>query len=174
MTLVINLVGSPGTGKSTVAADLFAKLKWNNINCELVTEYVKGQVFEGRNSIFHDQIYIFAKQLHAIKRVIDKVDVIVTDSPIILSLYYGKNLSDSFKKLVLEEHHSVNSLNILLKRTKPYHKVGRNQTEEESNSIAVELKEILERNAIDYIEMDANKETAEIICNMVKGRMLIT
>ena len=40
-TLVINLIGGPCSGKSTIAAELFARLKKMGIHCELVSEYIK-------------------------------------------------------------------------------------------------------------------------------------
>jgi adenylate kinase family enzyme len=40
-TLFVNLFGSPGTGKSTMAASIFAELKWRGVDCEIVTEYAK-------------------------------------------------------------------------------------------------------------------------------------
>ena len=40
-TLVINLIGGPCSGKSTIAAELFARLKKMGVHCELVSEYIK-------------------------------------------------------------------------------------------------------------------------------------
>ena len=40
-TIVINLIGAPGTGKSTVASELFSKMKWSGYDVELVSEYAK-------------------------------------------------------------------------------------------------------------------------------------
>ena len=40
-TIVINLIGSPGTGKSTLASELFSKMKWKGHDVELVSEYAK-------------------------------------------------------------------------------------------------------------------------------------
>ena len=40
-TIVINLIGSPGTGKSTLASELFSKMKWQGYDVELVSEYAK-------------------------------------------------------------------------------------------------------------------------------------
>ena len=40
-TLVVNLLGAPGSGKSTIAASIFSKLKFQNLNVELVSEYAK-------------------------------------------------------------------------------------------------------------------------------------
>ena len=33
-TIVINLIGAPGTGKSTVASELFSKMKWSGYDVE--------------------------------------------------------------------------------------------------------------------------------------------
>ena len=41
MTKVINLIGAPGVGKSTLMAMIFVKLKQRNIKCEMVQEWVK-------------------------------------------------------------------------------------------------------------------------------------
>ena len=38
---IINLIGEPSAGKSTIAAELFAKMKKAGYNVELVTEYAK-------------------------------------------------------------------------------------------------------------------------------------
>ena len=43
-TLVINLIGGPCSGKSTIAAELFARLKKMGIKTELVSEYIKDEV----------------------------------------------------------------------------------------------------------------------------------
>ena len=43
-TIVINLIGGPCSGKSTVAAELFARLKKMGIKTELVSEYIKDRI----------------------------------------------------------------------------------------------------------------------------------
>lgn len=45
-TLLVTLSGAPGAGKSTGAAYIFAMLKMQGINAELVTEYAKDKVWE--------------------------------------------------------------------------------------------------------------------------------
>jgi hypothetical protein len=60
-SVVVNLYGGPGTGKSRTAALLFATMKQRGVNCELATEYAKDVVWEGRESLLSDQIYLFAK-----------------------------------------------------------------------------------------------------------------
>ena len=89
--ILINLFGAPGAGKSSGAAYIFSKLKMNGINTELVTEFAKDKVWENNNEVFKNQAYIFGKQYFKISRVADKVDVIVTDSPLLLSAFYNNN-----------------------------------------------------------------------------------
>ena len=66
---VINLFGGPGVGKSTTASGLFYEMKKARLEVELVTEYAKDAVWEGRTSLLDDQIYIFAKQQRRISRL---------------------------------------------------------------------------------------------------------
>ena len=54
-TLVVNLFGVPGAGKSTGAAYIFAMLKMYGINAELITEYAKDKVWEENTQAFKNQ-----------------------------------------------------------------------------------------------------------------------
>ena len=132
---LINLFGGPGTGKSTIAAQIFSKLKWNEINSELVTEYAKDVVWDEAYKKLENQIYIFGKQLHKLWSVKDKVDVVITDGPVVLSLIYGKKMDPHFNQLVLNEFNKFDSINIFLTRHKPYNPIGRTQTEYEARNI---------------------------------------
>lgn len=140
--IVVNLFAGPGAGKSTIAAGLFSELKWNGINSELVTEFAKDLTWESRDEALKDQIYVFGKQLHRIKRLSGKVDVVITDSPVLLSLVYGEN-NDKFHELVIQEFDKFCNLNVFVNRTKPYRQVGRKETEAEARFIDSALINIL-------------------------------
>lgn len=153
-TLVVNFFGGPGAGKSTIAAALFAELKSRGVLAELATEYAKDKVWEESFAVLDDQLYVLGKQAHKIRRLNGKVSVIVTDSPLLLSLYYGRSESEAFKTLVLEEHNRVPSLNVLVLRRKTYDARGRMQNEKEAMVIDTELRYLLDDNRIDYIFSD--------------------
>ena len=149
--IVVNLFGGPSTGKSTTAAGVFSLLKLHNINTELVTEFAKDLVWEERFRTFKNQHYLFSKQQHRLWRIRDKVDVIITDSPILLSVVYKQELSsDIFKQFVLEEFNSYNNMNFFLNRSKQYNKVGRNQNEQEAKRLDKEIIKVLDKHNINY------------------------
>jgi len=168
MTLLINLYGGPGTGKSTCCAGLFFKFKTLDYNCEMAREYAKGKVWENSLDVLKDQPYVFGKQLHKFKILCDKVDVIITDSPLLLSLYYGDKETESFKNFVLGEHNKFNSINIFLNRVKKFNPSGRLQSEEESKNIDVKVKEILDKNNIKYYIFDGTREAVNEIFYFLK------
>lgn len=131
---VINLFGGPGSGKSTTAAGLFYEMEKSQLNVELVTEYAKDMVWEGRHNVLEDQIYIFAKQQRRISRLKGHgIDWVITDSPIALGLVYLKegSLSNNFHNLVMEVFNSFDNYNFLLQRNFTYNPIGRNQKDAE-------------------------------------------
>lgn len=172
--LVVNLYGAPGAGKSTGAAYIFSQLKMAGVNAELVTEFAKDKVWEESKAVFNNQLYIFGKQYFRISRVEDKVDVVITDSPILLSCFYGKNdprLGEEFIALCKKIAKSYDSLNILIKRTKPYNPIGRFQTEKESDAIASDIENLLKRCDVDYLTYEGTQEGYDEIVNEVLRRI---
>ena len=173
-TLVVNLIAAPSSGKSTLMADIFAKLKWLNIDCEMVSEFAKELVWEDRKETFKDELYIFAKQNHRLFRVNGKVDVIITDRPLILTMLYNNKYGKKSKELdelVYSEFREYNNLNYFISRKKPYNPNGRNQTETESDEIAKELANILYDYSIDFIAVDGVHETADLIVEQIKSEL---
>lgn len=148
-TLVINLFGAPGAGKSTGASYLFFKLKQSGINCEYITEFAKDKVWEENESVFKDQNYMFGKQSFKLSRVNGKVDVIITDSPLPLCGYYSQDeCKEERIRLVIKTFNTYRNLNYYINRVKDYNPIGRLQNEKESDLIGQDLKIFLNQNGI--------------------------
>ena len=162
-TLVVNLFAGPGTGKSTTMAHIFAELKWKGIDCEMVTEYAKDKVWEGSEHILDNQYYVSGKQYHKLKRLMGKVDVIITDSPILFGLIYGDQEPEEFHGLLVKYHNTFNNFNLFLKRTKAYNPNGRVQKNiEEAIVKDKEVKRMLSNRGISYIEREASRDKIDI------------
>jgi len=150
--LVINLFAGPGTGKSTAAAQIFAELKWQGYSCELVMEFAKEKVWEESFRVLDDQLYIFGKQAHKMHRLVGKVDIIITDSPLLFSVVYDKTKNENFKNLVLDVHSEFENLNVFLQRQKKYINSGRMQKEAEAIELDTVIKETLTTNGVSKID----------------------
>jgi hypothetical protein len=143
MAIVVNLFAGPGVGKSTTAARIFAELKMHGVNCEMALEFAKDKVWEESFKTIDDQIYIFGKQFHKIWRLKDKVDVIICDSPLPISIVYDKENSEAFHTLIMEQFNKFDNYNVLLTRSCEYQKEGRIQTEEEAKGVDEMVKKVL-------------------------------
>ena len=152
---IINLFAGPCSGKSTTAAGLFYKMKLQHINAELVTEYAKDLVYSNRiDSMLDQQEYIFAKQNHRLHRLRGKVDYVITDSPILLSLIYANPewpCVQPFKQLVLQTHHTYDNINIFLQRPQQFQQHGRVHNLKQSEKIDEQILQCLQDNNIDYV-----------------------
>lgn len=167
--IVINLFGAPGAGKSTGAAYIFSQLKLKNINAELITEFAKDKVWEENKEVFKNQAYIFGKQSFKMSRCKDKVDVIITDSPLFLSALYNtdKALGEDFNNVVLNVFNSYDNFNVFIQRIKPYNPIGRNQTAEESDALALELKNKLQEKNIPYFCINGDQASYDSIIDKI-------
>ena len=175
-TLVVNFFAGAGASKSSLVANVFAELKWldsdKELNVEIAPEFAKDLVWEERFDTLANQIYVFGKQYQRIRRLIGKVDVILTDSPLLFSVLYKPDyLSETFVKLVLEAHNEFNNLNFLVERCKKYNPTGRMQTEEQAKQFDQRMKFILDEGMVDYIPIPGKKESVKTIVDNILERV---
>lgn len=155
MTIVINLFGAPGSGKSTLSAGLFYQMKMKKLKVEWSQEWIKDKVFEETPYPFKDQLYTFAKQNKKIRQMIGKADYVICDSPLVQSLIYADNEPKIFKNLVLEYFNSYQNVNFLLERIHSYEQQGRLQTEKESDDMAILIEKKLTELNVPYIKLQS-------------------
>lgn len=160
--IVVNLFGAPGTGKSTGAAYIFSELKMAGVNAEIITEFAKDKVWENTKEAFKpdNQCYLFGEQFYRMNRCRDKVDVIVTDSPLPLCVLYNKSmiLGEEFNQVVMNCFNSFTNLSYLLRRVKPYSQIGRIHTEQESDLLFAQLSDLVVEREINNMILPGDKE----------------
>lgn len=161
--LIVNILGGPGCGKSSMTASVFSFLKWNDVNCEMALEYAKEVVWSKTENLLRNQLFVFGQQHNKIYHLLDKVDVVVTDSPLLLSIIYDTKRNSNLKSLVLDEFSKYNNVNYLLTRKKKYNPSGRLQTEDEAKGIDLEIRELLKNYAIPHKEIAGMPENAQTI-----------
>lgn len=169
-TLVVNLFGGPGTGKSTLCANLFSELKMSHIDVEMAPEYVKEVVWEESFKKIENQIYIFGKQHNRLYRLMNKVQVIITDSPLLNSVVYYNGENSHFSKLVIEEYNRMNNLSFYLERSFEYVQSGRMQDLDGAINLDKKYKKILDDNHIEYQSIKGTYDIKDIV-NQIKNKI---
>lgn len=170
-TLVVNCFAGPGTGKSTICAQIFSELKWAGVNCEMALEFAKDKVWEGSEHVLENQPYIFGKQLHRMYRLNGKVDVIITDSPLLLSIMYDASNNVNFENFVVDKFEEFNNINYFIKRHKNYKQEGRLQSFEKAKSLDTYIYNIMVKHNLSFKEVDGNRELAKIIADEIIDKL---
>ena len=165
---VVNLLGGPGIGKSTLAATIYVELKRRGMEVEYVAEYPKELVYQNNTVALSDQVYVFAHQYHKIWTAAQHNELIITDSPILLSAMYNPDTSHNFQELIVELHSNFNSMNVVLKRTAETHSmVGRVHSLTESVSVDNRIRELLDYRSIEYVEFDPVNDNIEPLVRLI-------
>lgn len=102
------------------------------------------------------------------------MDVIVTDSPLPLSIFYNKSevLGEDFNKTIMNCFNSFDNISYLLLRDKPYNPKGRLQTEAESDALKEPLINLLQSRNIKYETVKGNVGEYDKIANYVIQKIL--
>ena len=180
MSKIINLFGGPGIGKSSIAAGITYKLKKNHITCDNPYEFPKLLAWDENHSAIADQLYVLANQHRGIVKSYGKVDYIILDSPILLSLTY-KNYyklddypsslyGETFDKMVLDVFNQYDNINIVLERTEGKHNDDeRYQNLEQSKELDKVIENSLITNSIQYHTVKVGKNSVKDILKIIKS-----
>ena len=176
-TYVINIIGAPGVGKTTISALLFARLKLRGYICEYVQEYAKKLVWMKDYDSLNNQYHVTKKQYELLQQIAGHVNFIVTDGPLIHGIYYNKYNKDNIsniektEKYILDSFNKFNNINIVLDRVnrvnRKYETEGRIQTEDEAKDIDIILKHLLKINSIKYVNYPAEESSLNDIIEFI-------
>jgi len=178
-TTVINLLGGSGIGKSTTASKLFGTMKDKKFNVELVREYIKEWCWAERVITPFIQSITYGVQLEKESQLYNKLDFIVTDSPLLLYPIYQKyNYGhDAIKQQILADMNvakdmNVDHINFILSRTKDFDTKGRFETEDQAKEVDVLVRSFMIDNNIPFVDVtcEDNKRVEFILdyIDMVK------
>lgn len=158
---IINLFGAPSSGKSTSAMGIVYEMKKRYHKVEYVSEFAKDLFWSGNQHLMTQQNLVLAEQSWRQERLKEHgVNFAVTDSPLMLSSYYGlryrTDLPQCFHDWVMHSFNQFDNINFFIHRSHPYEAAGRLQDEAESNQIADELLSFLKTRNIPVIELHAD------------------
>jgi hypothetical protein len=158
MSLLVNLFAGPGAGKSTMAAGLFHVLKSSGVLAELVTEYAKDLTWEQAWKKQAHAFKILGEQTWRVERVYADTDVVITDSPILLSSIYNDKAPEFYHQTVEWAHDQYENLNFYIKRVKPYIQKGRTQNFSRAQYIDEQTKKLLNRLGVPFDEVTGDDD----------------
>ena len=161
---VINFHGAPGVGKTTAATGLLYCMKKCQLLVDYVPEFAKEEIYKDSPQTLNDQKWVLANQdrrLHVLRK---HVDFAVSDSPLVLSAYYGgSNITRTFRRHIIETFLSYDNLNYFVDRNPnfEFQKEGRIHNEQESDMIADKIKTLLVKEGITFKTIVAGNELPE-------------
>lgn len=175
-TKVINLVGGPSSGKSVMAARIFAELKSRHCTAEYVQEYVKTLIWQERFDDIDNQFHVSKKQYKWIKILDNKVEYIIVDSPLIVGLFYNRfsttNVSnvERTERYILSRMEEFDNIYIFLERNPqfPFEIDGRIHTEKESLQIDQKLRELLHEFHLPYKSIKSSAESVNEVVDYIR------
>jgi nicotinamide riboside kinase len=154
---VINLFGAPGSGKSTMAARIFADMKCRGIKVEYTDEYAKRKVYEGNSKALGCQPYIMAQQLYKLEILENDADFVITDSPVLLScLYNSRYPQNSFNHFTIDAFNQFNNNNLVLLRDYKSEVQGFGRIHNHLQCVEIQnrMMRMLDSNRIEYTVID--------------------
>lgn len=162
---ILNLWAGPGSGKSTTAALVFGILKSRGYNVELVREYAKELVW-AHGEVAVDQDHILSEQNRRQADLYGKVDLIITDSPLKMSVLYGSSRHRADRMM-----EGYEEINVFVSRVKPYNAKGRLQTEDEARKIDDIIWQQL-RQEDNFLSVTGNVLGAWDLADKIEGQWL--
>lgn len=153
-TVVVNMFAGPGAGKTTCAWEVASALKKKGLVVEYVSEVAKEYVWDNNTEILDgsvkNQRRLLEEQDKRVQRLLGKVEVIVTDSPILLNSIYVKEPDEIFNKEVIGRFKKQNNFNVFVERGKKFETEGRIHNYDESLKIDTQIQNLLSNNNLYY------------------------
>lgn len=151
MTRILSFWGAPGSGKSSAAFSCAGIMKSRGMSVELVPEFPKEIAWSGDSERIKDQFFIFAEQNRRLYNLLNKVDWIITDMPLPMTIPYlmlpdrSSNWNrpvgeieawkTDLRKLIIRTWDMYDTVDVFVKRDVAYDPNGRFENEIQSKNI---------------------------------------
>lgn len=174
--LIINLFGGPGSGKSTLALLVtgFLKTRHPTLTVECPGEVAKEVVYDGALKALDAQLYISGRQWWQVARCAGHADIVVTDSPILMSPVYGEEcvppMPASFHDVCKFHHDTFPSLNFFVQRAHAFEDRARAHDEAQSDRLSQRIQDRLDVCRIPYATTHSSEMQAEGIAKIAARR----
>lgn len=178
--ITINCFAGAGAGKSTVALLLAGLLKQAGVDCEYVDEWHKMSVWLNHGNVLEHPEMMLANQHQKLWALDGKVQVVVSDCPLLLFAPYAREFipdypHNEFEELSLRLNDKYDNYNIWINRNPDIFKQhGRVQTLEQSIMMDDKIKTFIKSkaeidNEIDNTFEDVYKLSSHIQTTFLKG-----
>lgn len=171
--IVLNIYGSSGSGKSTIATGVYSKLKARRLSVGLATEFLMDLVLD-QSIATADIPYVIGCQWHRLLRN-SRCNLCITDSPLPQLGIIHKGIPEEFLDFacLLDSKHPT--INWVLKRKFPlWHPSGRpmDRLEKERKEMDCKIVEMLQSRGFLYKEIESNENAIQIIANDAEQRII--
>lgn len=142
---IIEFLGGPGSGKTTMAAQLFAHWKSKSVVCEFVREYAQELIFKGKRHILErqNQLKISAGQYTKYTDLQGMgYTLLISDTSLRLcTIYAPEKLKESIRDIVEVVESEFQIIRVFVQRRKNYQTKGRLQPEAEARELDDTIRE---------------------------------
>ena len=167
-SLIVNIYGGPGSGKSTRANYIASALKLEGIPCEVCPEFAKEEIHRGMPENLKDQKYIFGNQQHILKKLSEIYPIIINDGALLNCIVYDLSGDKRFHDIIYDTYLDYTNLDYFLKRDNnvKFVQEGRVHNLEESIQKDREILNTLNDYNVNYKII--NREDRDTILNNIR------
>ncbi|MBT3586589.1 MAG: AAA family ATPase [Halobacteriovoraceae bacterium] len=155
--LKLAILGSPGSGKSTLSAGLLYFSKLFLFKVDSVPEVAKWDFYKGVDFTADDYEYKKFKAQQELEDIYPQdIDITICEAPLIISAIYAEFYRGNDDKIardmfaLAKEHKERYSHFLVSRKLVAFEEFGRNENEKQANLLHQKTLEILERLQINY------------------------
>ena len=158
-TIIVNLYGVPGAGKSTCGAYIYSNLKMKGVNVKMYwAEYIE-DIWPECSEFTPQDIQL-------------NIDILedMTNPQVIINTFPAP-MTDFLNQKKYTEEPTPHTLNYLLLRVKCYRSEQQHWTEAQSNEMALPLCKFLEASGMKYSAVGGHKEGFDCIIDDIMDKI---